>query len=452
MKKLTTMIAILAISLTVMPSVTAKITYQDTIGSVIQIWVQDTKGEWYTGSGVNISSDFTILTAAHVIMDETTGKPSEIIDICPIVDEYSIPNCKYAGKVLAYDTDIDLALIYPYSEMDENGNLIGEEITTEKAKEIMQPYVDISDYQPMLGDNMKILGFPVATNSQTITFTEGTISNFIPIDETGETVGTAYYVTDATINPGNSGGPAYNDDERLIGIVVQVSTEGVGGNYGYIVSADMIYYWFWTLVDQGLLNKDFVEQAFSNDYGTDNPLESNDIFTDVTYETPNGTAIQFLKDNNIVSGYEDGSFKPFNPLNRAELLKILVEGAGYSPGNEYANCFSDVKTDWYAKYVCCAKENKWISGYPDGTFKPSNNVNKAEALKMLLEVFGTEINEPTSNPYADVDANAWFAKYVSTAKLLGILEETGSEYQPQKYITRGQISENIYRLLVLLAQ
>jgi len=68
-------------------------------------------------------------------------------------------------------------------------------------------------------------------------------------------------------------------------------------------------------------------------------------------------AINFLKENGIISGYSDGTFKPTNPLNRAELLKILVEGVGYSPDeNVYKNCFSDVKEDWYAKYVCYAKE------------------------------------------------------------------------------------------------
>lgn len=174
------------------------------------------------------------------------------------------------------------------------------------------------------------------------------------------------------------------------------------------------------------------------------------IFNDVNSYTSNAEAISYLKDNGIISGYPDGSFKPTNYLNRAELLKILVEGMGYTPDEtSYGNCFPDVSNDWYAKYVCFAKENGWIEGYPDGLFKPSNNVNKVEAIKMLLEIFGQETSEPLVEPYSDVPLAQWFTKYVYMAKVLGLLEEE-SLYYPSENITRAGISENIYRLLLQL--
>lgn len=42
--------------------------------------------------------------------------------------------------------------------------------------------------------------------------------------------------------------------------------------------------------------------------------------------------------------------------------------------NLYENCFEDVEDEWFAPYVCYAKEKGWVTGYPDGTFKPENNV------------------------------------------------------------------------------
>jgi len=162
----------------------------------------------------------------------------------------------------------------------------------------------------------------------------------------------------------------------------------------------------------------------------------------------NETAIRYLYDNGIVEGYPDGTFKPDNQLVRAELMKILVLGAGHNPNaNEYNSCFPDVQDEWFAPYVCYAKSQGWVQGYEDGTFKPENDVNKVEAIKMLLEIFDVELITATTDPYEDTAATTWYGPYVSTAKEIGLLEETGPFYHPEIYIRREQVSENIYRLL-----
>lgn len=152
-----------------------------------------------------------------------------------------------------------------------------------------------------------------------------------------------------------------------------------------------------------------------------------------------------------MGGYSDSTFKPDSSLNRAELLKILVEGAGYTPDeSQYSDCFNDVSDEWFAKYACYAKEQGWIEGYSDGSFKPSSYVNKVEALKMLLEVFGIPLVSTESSVYSDVSVTDWYASYVLTAESLGLLEEIGTSYSPASEITRGGVSENIYRLLIQL--
>lgn len=162
----------------------------------------------------------------------------------------------------------------------------------------------------------------------------------------------------------------------------------------------------------------------------------------------NETAIQYLYDEGIVEGYPDGTFKPDNNLTRAELMKILVLGAGYDPNAEtYSNCFPDVGDDWFARYVCFAKEQGWVEGYEDGTFKPGNNVLKVEAIKMLLEIFNVRLNYFPESPFEDVGLDQWYSTYVITAAELNLLEETGL-YNPGDLITRGGVSENIYRLII----
>lgn len=172
------------------------------------------------------------------------------------------------------------------------------------------------------------------------------------------------------------------------------------------------------------------------------------VFTDVD-NSPNFDAILFLNSRGIIKGYDDKTFRPNNTVNRAELVKILVTGKGMTPSiEEYKNCFSDVTIDWFAPYICYAKSKYWISGYQDGTFKPNQTVNKAEAIKMLLNSqsvgFATKVE---SKPFNDVEVTDWFAPYIKRAKELGILEETGNIFSPAEGMSRSGIAENLYRLI-----
>jgi len=446
-RSLKTTIIITAL-LSIVP-ITHAVTSPGVISSVVLIETEDEIGNFYTGSGVTISNDVTVLTAAHVVIDSLSGLPFEDIKICLVQDEFDIPSCEFTAKVLAYDEDLDLALIRPTFFLDEFLEEKGDLITTSKAQSLLLPYIEFADNLPSLGDELSIIGFPDISGSMTITLTKGSVSGFeILFDDLVWKIS-----TDATINPGNSGGPAYNIDEKVIGIVSEVSIDGIGGNYGYIISNDTILLWFLDLIEEGILTEEFVSGAFINDFvdSFNYDYDEVEIFTDVDFSTPNADAISFLKSNGIIDGYPDKSFRPLANLNRAELMKILVEGAGYDPlASEYNNCFPDVKDEWFARYVCFAFENKWVVGYSDGKFKPADNVNKVEAIKMLLETFDIRLVTPSENPFNDVPAVEWFGPYIFTSNFYGILEETGNFYLPSTAITRGQISENIYRLILML--
>ncbi len=177
--------------------------------------------------------------------------------------------------------------------------------------------------------------------------------------------------------------------------------------------------------------------------------EEEIVISDLSENHRNREAIEYLYGKGYVNGYDDGTFKPDKDINRAEFLKILVEGVGVSPtASEYSNCFSDVTEDWYVPYVCYAKENGWVDGYPDGSFKPARTVNKVEAIKMLLNSQGVEVPETVSeDPFTDVPRGEWFAQFIDVAKDMGILEETGDFLDPSANMTRGNISENLFRLL-----
>ncbi len=110
---------------------------------------------------------------------------------------------------------------------------------------------------------------------------------------------------------------------------------------------------------------------------------ANDFFypSDVN-ESQYKAALEYLYDQKIMQGYDDGTLKPDQLVNRAEFLKILMASKGVEPDGE--NCFPDVDTQWFAEYVCKGKELGLIRGYPDGLFRPEQPVNFVEAAQMIF--------------------------------------------------------------------
>ena len=120
------------------------------------------------------------------------------------------------------------------------------------------------------------------------------------------------------------------------------------------------------------------------------------VFSDVPDEHQNATAIAILYSWSIISGYGDGTFRPDNLVNRAEALKIILTSAGVeSPEitNQSDIMYSDITlADWFAKYVVSASKHGIVGGNPDGSFAPGREVNKAEYIKMVLEAFGVDVS------------------------------------------------------------
>lgn len=176
----------------------------------------------------------------------------------------------------------------------------------------------------------------------------------------------------------------------------------------------------------------------------------NNPFSDLSDDNKNKTAILYLESKGIIKGYDDQSFKPEATITRAELLKILIEAKGIHPTySDYNSCFTDSGNEWYTPYLCYAKSVNWISGYDDGTSKPTQTVNKAEALKILINSQDIFTMMPAQKPFEDVSSTDWFAPFIAKAKELGLLEETGDKFNGFEGKTRAGISENLYRLLTM---
>lgn len=143
-------------------------------------------------------------------------------------------------------------------------------------------------------------------------------------------------------------------------------------------------------------------------------------FSDVSPYHPNFTAISDLKKRNIINGYPDGTFKPDQFINRVESLKLILLSAKIDiPETNIEKLFTDVqKLEWYSKYLVKAKELNLIKGYPDGSYKPAQFINLVENLKILLLAHKINLADitVTQNPYADAFINQWYSNYLQYAK------------------------------------
>ncbi len=161
-------------------------------------------------------------------------------------------------------------------------------------------------------------------------------------------------------------------------------------------------------------------------------------------------AIKYVQEEAIVEGYSDGTYRPESPINRAEFVKILFEvkfpngtgdHCGASPKTKY---FSDVDylSAWYGDYVCSMVEFGYIDGYPDGTFRPGNMINYAEAAKIAANAYGLKIDTEDDSEWGSQDT--WFLPY--SIALLGkhAVPPTVDRYAHS--LTRGEMAEMIYRL------
>jgi len=181
-------------------------------------------------------------------------------------------------------------------------------------------------------------------------------------------------------------------------------------------------------------------------------------FSDVSSYYKHYDAIDYLSDSGLVGGYADGNFKPDSNINRAEFTKVVISAAF---DDDVDTCiadnsqthwtymfFPDVPIDkWFAKYVCTAKVNGVVSGYSDGSFKPGNSINFAEGLKIILDAYSTNAGRTRTinSTLLYISDGDWYAPYFSYAYNKNLINRD-KFYHPAQYMTRGEMAEIIYRL------
>ncbi len=177
-------------------------------------------------------------------------------------------------------------------------------------------------------------------------------------------------------------------------------------------------------------------------------------FSDLPLTHEHYVAVNYLNEVGIISGYEDGTYKPEQLINRAEALKIILEGSGIeTPEQVESSEFTDVNADeWFATYIVGAKQIGIVNGNPDGTFAPGRNVNRAEFVKMILEAnkFNPEKWQGLQM-FPDVAEDTWFTSYMNYGGQAGLItQDQEGNLNPGEEIDRGEVAEIMYIMKVIL--
>ncbi len=126
-------------------------------------------------------------------------------------------------------------------------------------------------------------------------------------------------------------------------------------------------------------------------------------FSDVAEGTVVSEAVSILSNLNIITGYEDGTFKPSETVTRAQMAAIICRMLGYedqAASSMGATVFDDVAADhWASGYINVAQAQQIINGYGDGKFGPEDKVTYEQAVKMIVSALGYDLAAQSKGGY-----------------------------------------------------
>ncbi|WP_196426568.1 S-layer homology domain-containing protein [Lysinibacillus cavernae] len=155
--------------------------------------------------------------------------------------------------------------------------------------------------------------------------------------------------------------------------------------------------------------------------------------------------IKNLNDRGIINGFQDGTFKPEQNLTRGQAAKIIAGVLGLDTSNVNNPNFKDISTSHlYFGAIAALKHEGIIDGYEDGTFRQDEFIQRNHVAKILANAFNLKASNTNSLPFTDVRADykdaiaALYENNVTTGK-------TATLFDGSSNVTRGQMAAFITR-------
>ncbi|CEJ74921.1 Mg-chelatase subunit ChlD [[Clostridium] sordellii] len=165
-------------------------------------------------------------------------------------------------------------------------------------------------------------------------------------------------------------------------------------------------------------------------------IDSKTTFNDIDGHWAKNAIIDFAT-KGYINGYGDGTFKPDNSITRAEFVKILNKAFGYT--NVGKENFSDVNpSDWYYNDICIGVNAGYINGYEDNTFKPDKQITREEASKIIATALNLN-GDGKLNFKDSSEISNWAKPYVDALSDNNIINGyEDNTFRPHNNMTRAE--------------
>ena len=384
---------------------------------------------------VYVSGETTFTMNGQKVGRDTPLTSEAIIDLYYYLDNWKDGSSVKEDNEKGGDgiPDCDQVLIKYVSSNSERGTVSPdmEVLTIRKDNENVAPTANGSTATRIGSSRNYFSNWTDEVNNKTIndaTLTADTIKKTIETAEGGETY-------TFTANFGYSGGGGSGGSSRPSTPTVTIPDDVPTGLNGKDHYAYIIGYGNNDVRPQNNITRAEVATIFFR-LLTDETREANMTKSNGYNDVKDGDwfccAVSTLSKMGIIKGYEDGSFKPNDPISRAEFAAIA---ARFDPdGDKTPATFADVTSHWAKDEISIAANHGWIKGYEDGSFKPDQKITRAETMTLVNRVLN---RLPETKDDLHKDMKTWVDNMDETAwYYLAVQEATNSHYFKNKTSTK----------------
>ncbi len=189
------------------------------------------------------------------------------------------------------------------------------------------------------------------------------------------------------------------------------------------------------------------------------PAFAQTTFFDVSSNYWASGFIQELASRNVIKGFPDGSFRPNDPVTRAQFAAMIRQAFPNAPRVRSAINFADVPTNyWGYEAIQTAYTSGFLAGYPGGTFRPNENIPRAQSLVSLangLQYASTAPADTTLQIFRDASAIPGYARGSIAAAAERRIVVNYPDVQllnPNQVATRAEVAAFIFQALVSTGQ
>ncbi|MFA7147643.1 MAG: S-layer homology domain-containing protein, partial [Syntrophomonadaceae bacterium] len=138
-------------------------------------------------------------------------------------------------------------------------------------------------------------------------------------------------------------------------------------------------------------------------------------FTDVSSTDKNVLYIKYMANRGLINGFPDGTYHPGEGLTRAQAAVLFCKIRGLNP-TEKNSTFNDVVGNhWAAGYIAAAVKAGYITGFPDGTYRPQATLTRAQGINLFLQLATEKDSSEEPPALQDLDKNHWAANSLAIA-------------------------------------